>query len=258
MQETYRRLKGLVGEDTIGRGNFIQEEIKKFGSTPVVYELDSPRGKDRHIVAKVSQGNGDELWITANYDTFGRLPGANNNASGVVSLLGLMEYVHDNKLPINMRFVYFDAGLDPDLVQKKKRNPKYIQGSQLFVKHILGKELDFIETYNGTLTVQGVGRGTLSVFERTGRYGVNSKRMNDNILTLGKEMSINVDLIPHSPNADNESFIQEGLEATVVSRYHEGSWHRMQTKGDDMNNISIQDIEGTIEFLYRYLESHSK
>ena len=71
-------------------------------------------------------------------------------------------------------------------------------------------------------------------------------------------MSINVDLIPHSPNADNESFIQEGLEATVVSRYHEGSWHRMQTKGDDMNNISIQDIEGTIEFLYRYLESHSK
>lgn len=258
MIETYKRLKGLVGEDTAGRGNFIQEEIKKLGHVPTIYDLDSPRGKDKHIVAQIAQGGDSELWITANYDTSGKLPAANNNASGVVSLLGLMQYVRDNRLPINARFVYFDAGLDPDLVQKKKRNPEYVPGSQIFVKHMLEKELDFIETHNGTLTVQGVGKGTLSVFEHTGRKGNNSKRMNDEILKLGKTANLSVDLMPHSPNADNESFTQEGLEATVITRYHEGSWHRMQTREDDMNNVNVHDLEETIEFLYKYLESHSK
>ncbi len=258
MRETYRRLQGLIGEDTVGRANFIEGEVKKFGHTPDIYEPDSPRGKDRHLVVRLNQGEGSELWITANYDTFGRLPAANNNASGVVSLLGLMEYIHDNRLPINARFVYFDAGLDPDLVQKKKRNPKYVPGSQVFVKHMLEKELDFIETYRGALTVQGVGKGTLCVFERTGRKGNNSRRMNDEILQLGKAVGVRMDLVPHSPNADNESFTREGLEATVIARYHEGSWHRMQTKGDDMNNINIQDVEGTIDFLYKYIETQQK
>ena len=258
MNETYRRLQGLIREDTIGRGSFIADEVKKFGQTPSVYELDSPRGKDKHIVVRMNQGEGNELWLTANYDTFGKLPSANNNASGVAALLGLMEYVHDNQLPVNVRFVYFDAGLDPDLVQKKKRNSKYVPGSEIFVKHMLEKELDFIETFNGALTVQGVGKGTLTVFEHTGRKGDNSKRMNGEILQQGKAVGVKVDLVPHSPNADNESFTKEGLEATVISRYHEGSWHRMQTKGDDMNNINIQDVEGTIDFLYRYLGTQQK
>jgi hypothetical protein len=74
-----------------------------------------------------------------------------------------MEYVHDNKLPINVRFVYFDAGLDPDLVQKKKKNSKYIPGSDIFVKYMLENQLDFIETFSGALTVQGVGKGTLDL-----------------------------------------------------------------------------------------------
>ena len=121
---------------------------------------------------------------------------------------------------------------------------------------MLEHEIDFIESYAGALAVQAVGKGELYVFERTGKKGNNSKRMNDQMLELGKATGINVGVKSHSPHSDNEAFTREGLEATVIARYHEGSWHRMQTKGDDMNNINIQDIEGTIEFLHKFTQSY--
>lgn len=102
--------------------------------------------------------------------------------------------------------------------------------------------------------MQAVGKGKLRIFEQTGAKSINSRRMNEEILALGKAIGVSVDLEQHSPSADNRSFTKEGLEATVISRYHEGSWHRMQTRGDDMNNVNIQDIEDTIEFIYKYLE----
>ena len=255
MPETYKRLKELIGKDTQARFDLIEQETKVLGLNPKIYELASPRGNDRHLVVHFDYGKDSELWLTANYDTADRLPAANNNASGVVALLGLSEYLRDVTLPANMRIVYFDAGLDTDLITKRRRNSDFVPGSELFLQHMVDEEIEFIDTYTGAIVVQAVGKGNLSVFERTGRKLENSAELNDKIIAHGKSTRVPVELRTQSPNADNISFIKEGLKATVLARYHEGSWHRMQTEADDLTNVSAQTVDETINFLFGVLKN---
>lgn len=255
MPETYKRLKELVGLDTRGRFDFIQQETGSLGLPAKSYELTSPRGNDRHLVVHFDYGKDSELWLTANYDTADRLPAANNNASGVVALLGLSEYLRDVTLPVNMRIVYFDAGLDTDLIARKRRNSDFVPGSELFLQHMIDEEIEFIDTYAGAIVVQAVGKGNLCVFERTGRKIENSDELNNRIVAYGKSARLPVEVRGQSPNADNISFLKEGLKATVLARYHEGSWHRMQTEGDDLTNVSSQTIDDTINFLFGVLKN---
>lgn len=256
MAETYRRLKSLINQETEGRYNFIEQETKKLGLKTEGYDLASPRGKDRHLVTRLNQGRADELWLTANYDTFGRLPAANNNASSVVTLLGLSEILRDTRLPVNIRIIYFDGGLDADLITKRKRDLDFIPGSKPFVQHMLDEEIDFIETYTGAIVVQAVGKGHLCVFEKSGKKTPNSKNLNQYLLAQGDRMGVSIEVRDHSPQADNVSFLDEDLEATVLSRYHEGSWHRMQTKSDDLSNVDVATIEETTKFLCGMIRSY--
>lgn len=255
MKETYTRLKGLIGQTTVGRSNLIDEEMRKLGIQPKVYELDSPHGTDRHLMVQLDQGQAFDVWLTANYDTFEELPSGNNNATGVVALIGIVEHIRNEKLPVNVRLMYFDAGLDTDLITKRRRNPDFVPGSERFLQHLIDTEIDFIDTYRGAIIVQAVGKGSLCVFERTGRKTENSAELNRLLMAHGKSTGITVDLNAQSPNADNLSFLKEGLEATVLARYHEGSWHKMQTKDDDLANVNLQAVDETIGFLSKLLES---
>lgn len=257
MTETYRRLRGLVGHETGRRFGFLELELRRLGFSPESYNLNSPRGVDRHLVARLNQGCRDELWLTANYDTFDRLPSANNNASSVVALLGLSESLRDVVLPVNLRIIFFDAGLDPDLVAKRRRDPDFVPGSALFVQHMLDNETDFIENYSGAVVIQAVGKGNLCIFEKTGKKIDNSKWLNEKLLSYGLDAYLPIDIKDHSPQADNISFLKEGLEAAVLARYQEGSWHRMQTRNDDLTNVDVSTVDQTVRFLCGFVKSFS-
>jgi hypothetical protein len=249
MIETYKSLKSLMGQNTEARLNYLDEETRKLGIMPRSYEIESSRGRDRHLVIPFDYGRAHDLWLTANYDTFDTLPGANNNGSGVITLLKLSEHLRKAQLPVNVRLVYFDAGLDPDLVTKKRRNPDFIPGSSLFMQHLITSETEFIDTYDGTITLQGVGKGNLCVFQTTGKRIENTARLNQLITQHGQSIRVPVEVREHSPNADNMAFLEEGLDAAVLARYHEGSWHRMQTKDDDLANVNPRAIDETVMFL---------
>ncbi len=252
---TYKRLKELVGKDTKNRFDFIEQETRELGLNPKAYELVSPRGTDRNLVVDFDYGNKSQLWLTANYDTFDKLPSANNNASGVIALLGLSETLREISLPVNIRLVYFDAGLDTDLIARRRRNSDFVPGSEVFLQHMMDEETEFIDTYAGAIVIQAVGKGNLCVFERTGRKAENSEELNNKIRAQGRSQGILVELKAQSPNADNTSFLKEGLQATVLARYHEGSWHRMQTQGDDLANVMPQTIDQTVEFLQGVIQN---
>jgi len=254
MTQEYSRLKRLVGQDTKGRFALINEEIEKMGLAAKVYEIDSPRGKDKHLVVHFDYGAEKELWLTANYDTFETLPSANNNGSGVTTLLGVAEHLRVAELPVNVRIIYFDAGLDTDLIERR-RSADFVPGSELFLQHVVDNEIEAIEKYAGSVVVQAVGKGGLCLFEKTGKKIGNSEWLNRKLVAYGKSSGTNIEIKERSPPADNLSFLKKGLEATVLARYHEGSWHRMQTKQDDMTNVSVADIDGTILFLYDLLKS---
>ncbi|MDP3983337.1 MAG: M28 family peptidase, partial [bacterium] len=245
----------IIGRDTQGRFDLIDQETRALGLSPKRYELASPRGVDRSLTVQFDYGRNHELWLTANYDKFNKLPAANNNASGVVALLGLSEYLRDISLPVNMRIVYFDAGLDTDLIARKKRNADFVPGSGVFLRHMMDEEIDFIDSYTGAIVVQAVGKGNLSVFERTGRKNENSRDLNGKIVNYGKSVRMPIEVKDQSPNADNISFLKEGLPATVLARYHEGAWHKMQTPSDDMTNVSSQTVDETINFILGVLKN---
>ena len=255
MQETYQRLKEIIGKGTPERFEFITKEIKSLGLESKIYEITSSRGKDKHLTVSFNYNHQKELWLTANYDTYDIFPSGNNNGSGVVTLIGLSQRLRDVSLPINVRIVYFDAALDILLASKGKRNPDFIPGSKLFLQHMIEENIEFIDTYYGAITVQAVGKGDLCVFEKTGKNYINTNNLNHLIIKHAKELGINVSMGDNSPNADNISFIKEGLDATVLTRYHEGSWHKMQTKEDDINNLNVNIVDETIKFLFDFLQS---
>ena len=249
----YPILKGLVGAPTEKRFDFIESYLRKLGIDPSVYELDSQRGKERHLTVKFDYGSDKELWLTANYDTYQKLPSANNNGSSVTALLNLSERVlQDETLPINLRLVFFDGGLDTSLITKGKRNADFIPGSEYFLDYMLEEEIDFIDSYVAAITVQAVGKGNLCTFQKTGKKTQNIAELNRFIRSLGED----VELKEQSPLTDNLSFLKQGLDATVLARYHEGSWHRMQTKKDDITNINPKIIISTTDFLLNLLNAY--
>lgn len=258
MAEAYRRIKGLIGEDSQNRLGFVQQEVEKMGIVPNIQTTINDHHSEKHLVTKVGKGDQKEIWLSANYDTVGHFPSANNNGSGVVALLGLTELLNDSPLNIDARIVYFDGGLDPDLVNKKRRNPEFKPGSERYMDYMMNEELEFIEPYDGAIVVQAVGKGDLVIFEKTGRKTENSKRLNSVVLETGKSLNIPIKVEPNSPNADNISFAKHGLEATVLARYHEGSWHRMQSREDGLSNVNPHTIDVTTEFLYNLLKEFAK
>ena len=254
-QETYQRFKKLIGKDTAGRLAVVREELEGTGLKPTVYELDSPRGRDTHLVVPFNQGRDQELWLTANYDTFESLPSGNNNGSGVVTLLGLAQRLKDATLPVSVRMVYFDAGLDPALARTGRRDPNFVPGSELFVQQYLEEKLDLIDTYAVAIAIQAVGKGSLQVFERSGKRLENSAKLNRWLRSYALSRKTDIPLVENSPHADHMSFLKEGLDATVLARYEEKSWHKMQTDKDDMTNVNVSTVDETIDFLYGFLST---
>lgn len=260
MSYTYKKLKEIIGKDSFGRFELIHNEILELSLEQKIYEINSPRGKDKHISVDFQHGNKRELWLTANYDTYNNYPSANNNASGVIALLGLAQQLSQKKFPvgfpIDAKLLFLDAGLDPRLVSEGKRNQEFIPGSELLLTYLMDNEIGFIDRYEGAITIQAVGKGELCVFLKTGKKTENSTRMNNKLVSYGKTVDTLVDVKESSPLADNISFLKEGLDATVLTRYHEGAWHRMQTIKDDFSNVNTQAVEETINFLGGVLGSY--
>lgn len=257
MTDSYKKLKEIIGKDTSDRFQFIGDEIRTLGLEPRTYEIDSPRGTDRHVSVSFHYDNERKLWLTANYDTFENYPSSNNNGSAVVTLLSLAEKLQSAKLPIGIRLLFLDAGLDPTLAAKGKRDHDFTTGSELLLAYMIEHESEFIDDYEGAITIQAVGKGNLCVFEKTGKKEENSRYLNDKIVSYAKSVGAPIEVREKSPLADNLAFLKEGLDATVLARYHEGSWHRMQTPKDDISNVNPQTIDETVDFIFGFLRSYS-
>ncbi|PIN81176.1 hypothetical protein COV13_02065 [Candidatus Woesearchaeota archaeon CG10_big_fil_rev_8_21_14_0_10_32_9] len=259
MADTYKKLKEIIKLNTAERFNFIEEEINilDLNKNITFFEAMSPRG-DKHMSLNFLNDAGKEIWLTANYDTYQNFPSANNNASGVMTLLGLGSKLKEKDLPVGVRLFFLDYALDPKLVSAGRRDPDFVPGSELLLNYLIDNETDFIDKYLGTITVQAVGKGNLCVFKRTGKKDENSKYLNDKIISFGQTNGVIVDLQDQSPLADNLSFLKQGLDATVLSRYHEGAWHKMQTPKDDINNVNAQLVDETAEFLLKVLQTYKE
>lgn len=257
MADSYKRLKEIINKDTLGRFQYIGNEISALGLTSKTYGVDSPRGTDRHVSVSFHYDNRKELWLTANYDTYENYPSANNNGSAIVTLLGLAERLQSIELPVDVRLLFLDAGLDPALVAKGKRNQDFIPGSELLLAYMIENEIEFIDNYEGAITIQAVGKGNLCIFEKTGKKAENSPYLNEQLLSYANSVDIPLEVNDKSPLADNLAFLKEGLAATVLARYHEGSWHRMQTPKDDFTNVNLQIVDETADFMYGFLQSNT-
>ena len=98
-------IRTLESQNSLARGRYIQETLKKLQINSVMQNRRVPRIEN--IIVDFSPGTEKKrLIITAHYDVVKGSPGANDNASGVSVLLGLCRELKGIQAPVKV--VFFD------------------------------------------------------------------------------------------------------------------------------------------------------
>jgi hypothetical protein len=106
---------GLEGKTRAERDEYIKSELAKMGvasfSAPfrkvITSRTDTTIFEGENIVARLGSGS-KRLVLGAHFDAFGESPGANDNASGVAVLLGIVERLQGLEWNYSVDVVFFD------------------------------------------------------------------------------------------------------------------------------------------------------
>jgi hypothetical protein len=119
--ELYASVLSIEGRTHIGRGEFIKDQLRKFGigyMTAPFKKIISQR-KDtliiegENIIARIGAGT-KRIVVGGHYDSYTDSPGANDNGSGVAVMLALIKHLQDVEWNYTVEFCFFDqeeAGL---------------------------------------------------------------------------------------------------------------------------------------------------
>ena len=98
-------IRTLENQNSLARGQYIQETLKQFNINSAIQKRRFPR--IQNIIVDFSpSAEKKRLIIAAHYDVVKGSPGANDNASGVSVLLGLCQELNGIQAPI--KIVFFD------------------------------------------------------------------------------------------------------------------------------------------------------
>ncbi len=118
---------------------YIENEFMKYGYSPRLQKYEVKGRQYKNIIAAYGKLNAPVLVIGAHYDVAGDQPGADDNASGVASLLALAQEISQKKptLPFRIEFVAFTLE-EPPFFRSKK------MGSYMHAKNLKDTNVNVI------------------------------------------------------------------------------------------------------------------
>lgn len=133
--------------------DYLVEHLKSLGYTPKIKTVRIPKGRTSHIVTAEKPGSSDKVIVLgAHVDSKGKAPGANDNGSGVATLLELARDLKDAPTEATIRFAFFGAE------EMSDSNPDHHHyGSRAYVKSLSKGQRKRIA---GMVSVDMVGYGS--------------------------------------------------------------------------------------------------
>ena len=205
------------------------------------------------------------LVIGAHYDTIvhnaktllinedALMPGANDNGSGVVIGLSLVELLSKIDLPITVKIVFFDWGELGFL------------GSKAFVNKYKKEFMD--KNYLGLINLDMLGHDS-KFLDKTKKYGnmkvyirrpgsegyLDDRKLARRIIDLGDQVSPSVNFevgATHFNNSDNISFWNEGLSALTMTGDWENDFNkeRYHSSDDFVETININTFYRAYQYI---------
>lgn len=107
---------------------FIENEFKKYGYKVITHHYDFKNKKYKNLIATIEGKTDEVIVIGAHYDTVEGCPGADDNGTGVVSILELARLLKDIPLNKTIRFVAFTNEENPFFLSN-------LMGSQVYARH---------------------------------------------------------------------------------------------------------------------------
>ncbi len=133
--------------------DYIAQQLKANGYAVTVQTVKLPKGKkSRNVIATKPGRSSSVIVLGAHVDSKAPAPGANDNGSGVATLLELSRTLHNADTEPTVRFVFFGA---EEMFDSNPNHHHY--GSRAYVKSLSRSQRNAVQ---GMVSVDMVGRGT--------------------------------------------------------------------------------------------------
>lgn len=210
-----------------------------------------PEGIGHNLIAdiKLNENNDKVFVLCAHYDTVKNSIGIIDNTSGVVTLLEVARLVSDLDLPFNIRFIFFSA------------EEHALYGSRYYVSNLDEDELKkIIACFNVDMVGYKDGDNlilaTPTLVDEILPIRMNWKKGEDNLLTKEWKRifpSMNIHVMS-SISSDHYSFEKKGISNVFLTQEY-FDYEEIIKKDTDIGNISILEIEKTVNLIKTYLKN---
>jgi len=247
---------------------YIFDEFSLHSSDVEFQNFTARRERFRNVVAKFGPDSGKVLVIGAHYDSYDDLPGADDNASGVVGLIELSRLLASVELEVPVHLVAYSLEEPPFFASKKMGS--YIHASELKNAKIdieLMISLEMIGYYSDEANSQSYPIPLLNLlYPTTGNFIAVVDRLADNN-ALGVKAAINqhTNIDAYSINApayltgvdfsDHRNYWQFDYPAVMVTNtasYRNKAYH---TEFDTYDKLNYEKMAEVIYGVFKFVQS---
>jgi|GEM_PF-5448018 len=229
-----------VGEDSNRRAKVVLREFNDLGFDNRTQKIPLTSYSEFNVIGILKGKTKEELVVCAHHDRIPGTPGADDNASGMVSLIGLAHELADRyeNPEKTVRLISFGAEENVQYIKKRRG----MVGSKRYVR--------YYDTENvwGVVNLDLIGRERpLNVVERdsigTAIYDIDLAGI---VRGVGYGLGIKVESCYTSTStSDNRPFAEKGIKSVWLTRLNprRNRWKIYHSKEDKPETIKLKYIE---------------
>ena len=213
-------------------GNFIYEELVKYGYTTYFIEWNNSGYEDRNIEAILPGETNDSIIVCAHYDSVPSSPGADDNGSGTSAVLAIAKALSNFKVKLTytIRFVLF-SGEEEGLL-----------GSFSYATNAVENNMPIIAVLNADMigyTKSDEGKRNVYIFDNK-----DSKWIANIAVNCSREYGIglNVNEEYAGGNSDHWPFMLAGYNAVFFHEYEFNDYYHTS-----LDTIDKMDLEYAVK-----------
>jgi aminopeptidase YwaD len=223
--------------------DYCSSYLQGLGYTVSVVDVPLPNGLTSHNTVAVKPGVSPlSILVGAHIDSWGPAPGANDNASGVGTVLELARDLKDAELTPTLVFVLFG---DEEMIDDNANHHHY--GSRAYVAQMTAEQRSYL---SGMISLDMVGYGD-TFADRT--MGKGPQEMRSLIEEYAAQSGVAIGYAKDTATAgssDHEAFERAGFPAVWLEWQEDDTHH---TAADTYEHLNRHKLQATGDFVLGFL-----